>query len=344
MSFDLSYRIPAFLRKKVRKGIIKLSEPNIKYKMVELNEIPKIDGPAIYVGNHTTSSDSLILQKIIKKQCYVIAGKQRFDFKSKFYFFMIGNIKIEREKENFEEAYKNFEEDRIEELSEKENSKKKEKQAYNKIIKCIKNGISIMIFPEVTWCVLGSKYARKDLNEANPINHMKWGSVKIAKDTGVPIIVSTMEYIGDTCYILHSDPIYISKDMSDIEAIHLVEGTVLESKYKIQKQFSKIDNYNMSELEHRKLVATLEEKNNAFVQKSYDEYPSLEPEKEKGYIFNAQRQSVKKVEPFKFDSPEKVFGPFPDAKERLKQLKKELSLEQQRELEAQESDENKIKM
>lgn len=336
MSFDLSYRFPALLRKIVRNYTIKKSESNINYKIVELNKMPKVKGPALYVGNHTTASDILILEKLIKKQCYVMLGKQRLDEKSELYFSLIGTIRPDRE---------NTEEGKI-----------SRKQSLDATIKCIKNKISVMIFPEVTWCVMGAKHAREDLNEANPINHMKWGVVKAAKETGAPIIVSTMEYIGDTCYILHSGPIYVTKEMSDEEVIHNIEGIVIESKIKIQKQFSKIDNYNMPEFEHRELIAKLEKENDETIEKRYDDFPSLEPEKEKSCIFNPYEKNKKTImeeNSHKYDSPEIVFGHSPDAKERLIQFKKELSLVQQQELETQEqeleakqkeSEENRIKI
>jgi 1-acyl-sn-glycerol-3-phosphate acyltransferase len=81
-------------------------------------------------------------------------------------------------------------------------SKKSGENAFKQSIEGINKGYNMIVFPEGTWNLLQSQ----------PILPRKWGDIKIAQETGRPIIPIVMEYNGKNCFVKSSDPIYFDKN------------------------------------------------------------------------------------------------------------------------------------
>ncbi|EGT3616836.1 1-acyl-sn-glycerol-3-phosphate acyltransferase [Clostridium perfringens] len=96
-------------------------------KVQGLDEIKKEKGPFIFIGNHLSNADGLVLDKVLRKDYdpYFIAG-----------------VKLN------EEALTNIGTRLVKNIKIKPNSA--DRESLNKIIKAIKNGENIVIFPEGT--------------------------------------------------------------------------------------------------------------------------------------------------------------------------------------------------
>ncbi|NLZ47928.1 MAG: 1-acyl-sn-glycerol-3-phosphate acyltransferase [Clostridiales bacterium] len=121
-------------------------------KILGKENIENIKEPVIYIGNHLSNSDGLVLQKVLKdKNVTFVAGMKLSNNP-------LTNIGMSI----------------VKSISIKPNSA--DKEAINSIIKTIKSGESIFIFPEGTRSRTGSMIEAKK------------GVVLIAKVTKVPII------------------------------------------------------------------------------------------------------------------------------------------------------------
>lgn len=137
-----------FLYKKIVDGYID------KYANMKISGQENIatDGPVIFIGNHLSNSDGLVLARILKEKdvTFVAGVKLSNDPVTQIGVNIVKNITI------------------------KPNSA--DKDAMNTIIKTVKAGHSVFIFPEGTRSRTGSMIEAKK------------GILLIAKLTGVPII------------------------------------------------------------------------------------------------------------------------------------------------------------
>lgn len=113
-----------FFGKKITDGYIR-KHANLKIEGLE--KIKKIEGPKLFICNHLSNSDGLVLNKILKEDFdpYFIAGKKLSDDP-------ITNIGMEM----------------VKNIPIKPNTA--DKEAMTKMVKTLKNGENIMIFPEGT--------------------------------------------------------------------------------------------------------------------------------------------------------------------------------------------------
>ena len=83
----------------------------------------------------------------------------------------------------------------------------------------------MLLFPESTWSLL----------KGQPILPRKWGDIKLAQETGKPIVPIILDYNDNNCFVKYCDPIYVSKD-DDVKEI---------DKYFLNlKESDKEQNYN----------------------------------------------------------------------------------------------------
>lgn len=120
----LPENITISLAKKISNNYLK------KYANVKINgfeDVEKVDGPKIFICNHLSNSDGLILNKILKEKYdpYFIAGVKLSD-----------------------DPVTNFGQKIVKHIAVKPNTA--DKEAITTMVKTVKNGENILIFPEGT--------------------------------------------------------------------------------------------------------------------------------------------------------------------------------------------------
>ena len=102
-------------------------------------------------------------------------------------------------------------------------SKKSGQNAFKQSVEGINKGYNMVIFPEGTWNLLQSQ----------PILPRKWGDIKIAQETGRPIIPIVMEYNGKNCFAKTGNPIYINKNDNIQKCDEMLYDSMATLKYDI---------------------------------------------------------------------------------------------------------------
>ena len=227
------------------------------FELKVLNDIPKVEGPALYLVTHATCHDAPVACEVIQEHFYVLVGKQPLEFIDRVFFNANGKIDVDRD--------------------DKESGKK----ASEKAVKLLSSGVSVVMYPERTWCTKAS----------TPINPCLWGWVDIAKKANVPVIPIALEYYeytDDCCYINASKPIIVSPNDSKIERNYELEDTFVTLKSEIWNQFP---------IQKRSEVdSNLWEK---IMRQRYAEYPKLNIQKEKTYVMGYENDPD-----YVFNSPE----------------------------------------
>ena len=123
-----------------------------------LDKIKKEEGPFIFIGNHLSNADGLVLDKVLQKEYdpYFIAGvKLNDEALTNIGTRLVKNIKI------------------------KPNSA--DRESLSKIVKAVKGGENIVIFPEGT------------RSQCSKMGEFKAGSFKLATKPKVPIVPLTID-------------------------------------------------------------------------------------------------------------------------------------------------------
>ena len=148
-----------------------------KHKLILKTEKPDIEN-AIYAISHYSCHDFKYASEVIGKRCWVLVGKQRFDFVSMLGLLLNGIIWVDRK------------------------SAKHKKQAAGKVKQLLMKGQNVIIFPEGTW----------NMSYSLPIMPLYWGIIDIAKETHRPIVPLVLEYEEDKCFVSYGEPMVVSPD------------------------------------------------------------------------------------------------------------------------------------
>lgn len=195
-----------------------LEKAIIKVKLETLNEPMKIDGPVIYVANHSSMYDVPIAIRYIKEKFILLAGKENLNFQAKLLFGLNGVKYIER------------------------HDRDSRKNSLEFCINKLNKGKKILVFPEATW----------NLEANQVILPLRWGIVEMAQKTGAPIIPMIFEYDLDECKIKSGEPIFISKDATKEEAIEDVRGVLGKLRWDIWEEngINKRENVNATDFDN----------------------------------------------------------------------------------------------
>ena len=155
----------------------------------KLNDInwPIDNGPVIFSVNHSNSKDFPVISRLIKKHFFIIAD---YTMKNDFFVDMLnmanGCIYVDRE------------------------SKESGQNAIQQAIEGVNKGYNMAIFPETTWNLLNRE----------PMLPRKWGDLKIAQQTGRPIIPIALAYTGCYCFAKFGKTRYVRKhyDLAEQDA------------------------------------------------------------------------------------------------------------------------------
>ncbi|MBR2403074.1 MAG: 1-acyl-sn-glycerol-3-phosphate acyltransferase [Lachnospiraceae bacterium] len=229
------------IRKLLHPILLKAMPGRRDFPIELLNSMPEVQGNKLFAINHSCVCDAPVSCESIKEHCYILVGKQSLELIDRIFFLLNGVIYVDRKN--------------------KENRKK----SFDKMLKLLQSGKSIMIYPEGTWNMTPSK----------PMLPLNWGIIELSKQTGVPIIPLVLEYHTDCCYAKFGKPIYIEKDMEKKEGIEQLEETMATLKWDIWEMFPVEERKDDLEVEFAKMM-----------EKRVDVYPKFNLEYEMSVVRN----------------------------------------------------------
>lgn len=207
VDFLLSNNVEETLSKKGIK-IRKLISPILKrvyltqtkYKLIKEKDTMKLSkGNKIFVTNHRQADDIVLGANAIKNNSYVLFGNPDLTLETTNGLGLWANGIILLNRDN----------------------KENRKASYNKMKYVLENGGNIWLFPEGYWNLddnglSDERHGSDDHNSENwLIQDINIGSLKLAQETGVPIVPTIMHYDevnGRKCYSKRGKDFYIGKD------------------------------------------------------------------------------------------------------------------------------------
>lgn len=168
-----------------------------------LNSMPEVQGNKLFAINHSCICDAPVSSEIIKEHFYFLVGKQSLEIIDRIFFSLNGVVYVDRK------------------------NKKNRKKSFEKMLKLLQGGKSVMIYPEGTW----------NLTPSKPMLPLNWGIIDLAKQTEVPIIPLVMEFHPSCCYAKFGEPIYIEKDTDKKAGIVKLEEVMATLKWDIWELF-----------------------------------------------------------------------------------------------------------
>lgn len=275
------------LKKSIHPLLLNQMPARRNFELKFLNEIPKVEGPVLYLVTHATCHDAPIACEVIKDHFYVMVGKQSLELEDRLFFNANGKIDCDRD------------------------SKNSGRLTSDKTVRILSSGSKAVIYPERTWCTKPSK----------PINHCAWGWVDILKRAqaksekeipAIPIALEYYEYTDNCCYVNAGKPIIVEANDFRLERNDELEEVFVTLKTEIWEQFPIQKRDEVDPYLWRKIM-----------QQRYAEYPKLDISKEKTYVIGykndpeyvlnspAFRNGLKKLE--------EAYGEFvPKVKEKIR--------------------------
>lgn len=169
----------------------------------------------------------------------MLVGKQKLEILDRLFFRLNGVIYIDRK------------------------NKKSRRRGFDKMIKNLKAGKNLLMYPEGTWNLTPSKLMLP----------MNWGVIELAKRTGVPIVPLVAEYYLECCYVKLGEAIYIDKDMDKKTSIDHLEDVMVTLKWDICELFGV-----------EKRTDRMKEEFEEMIQNRVHEYPKFDLEYEQSVI------------------------------------------------------------
>lgn len=226
-------------RKIIHPIILKEVPKRRNFKLEILNQQLDTQQNRIYVMNHSSMHDAPIACEVIKEHFFVLVGKQPLYLEDKIFLWLNGAVYIDRK------------------------DKKSKKTGFYKMLKILKSGNNLLIYPEGTWNITPSK----------PIIPLNWGIIELAKKAEVPIIPLATEYYQDCCYVKFGEPIYINSNLSKENGIQQIEDAMATLKWDI---------WELCPITKR--TEQMRENFEQMMEKRIKEYPKLNIEYEKTVI------------------------------------------------------------
>lgn len=200
---NLKDQLKGFRAKDILHPLLLLIMHAYPVKVVSLNSIDwsNDSNPVIFSANHNCSCDIPAVSRAVKKHFFILSDYTLInDPVVDLGYRLNGIIYVDRK------------------------SKQSTRNAYEQCVAGVKSGYNLLIFPESTW----------NLTQSLPILPRYWGDVKIAQETGSPIIPTILVYCGKICLIKFGEQIYVSKDDSIAEKDKEVYNAMVTLKKEIQ--------------------------------------------------------------------------------------------------------------
>ena len=197
-------------------------------------------GPVIYAVNHTNVSDTPVVFHTLNKQAYILAGTKSQKLIDSIGFNLNGVVWVDR------------------------HSTKSRKKSTEKIYKILSSGGSVMWFPEGTW----------NLTENLLMLPMRYGIVKMAAKTNVPIVPISIHYAGNKIYSTVGESIIIGINENATTAITRLRDTMATMKYEQMEASGVYKRVDISKKDFETLIEA-----------SLHEYPTFNREYEEKCVF-----------------------------------------------------------
>lgn len=149
--------------------------------------------------NHSTIFDAPVASEVIKEHFYILVAKQYLALIDRLFFLLNGVVYVDRK------------------------DAKSKKRSMERMIRIIRRGNNLLLYPEGTWNRTPSK----------PMLPLNWGVIEMAKQTQVPIIPIVAEFTKDNCYVLFGEPIYVNEAEDKKEAINNLEDRMATMRWNI---------------------------------------------------------------------------------------------------------------
>lgn len=241
--YDFPMKVGISLRRLIHPQILRLMPERRTFDFELLNDKPKKDKPGLYIVTHSTCHDAPIACEAIKDHFYVLVGKQPLELMDRIFFSLNGVIWVDRD------------------------NPKSEVKAFKKMTRLLKY-VDVVSFSEQTWCKKPS----------TPINPIRRGWAKVAKESESPVIPLALEYYEHTgdniCYGKYYDKL-INVDEND---------NIIEKNEELEDIFAnlKFDIWNLFPVQKRaEIDSNLWDKIMTARQK---EYPKLDINNEQKYV------------------------------------------------------------
>lgn len=185
-------------------------------RIIKLNELkwPKDNGAVIFSVNHSNSKDFPVIKRLIKEHFFIMADyTMQNDFVVNLLNKLNSCIYVDRM------------------------SKKSGQNAIKQAIDGVNKGYNMAIFCESTWNLLRDE----------PMLPRKWGDLKVAQQTGRPIIPIVLDYNGINCFVKFGNPLYVKKedDIKDADSFLFNEMTRLKKEIwesdEYKKKYKEVD-------------------------------------------------------------------------------------------------------
>ncbi|MBE6146198.1 MAG: 1-acyl-sn-glycerol-3-phosphate acyltransferase [Firmicutes bacterium] len=206
-----------------------------KYKLIKENKNPKIktNKGKIFVVNHRQSDDIVLGANAIGESGYFVFGNKflALDTTNGLGLWAYGMILLDRD------------------------NPENRKQTYEKMKYVIEHGGNIIIYPEGYWNLddnglADERHRADDHNSENwLIQDLNIGAIRLAQETGSPIIPTILHYDevnGKKCYSLKGEPFYISKTDDIFERKNILLEKMWTMYYDLMSKYS---TYSRLELE-----------------------------------------------------------------------------------------------
>ena len=222
-------------RKAIHPLLLKAMPGRRNFPIKVLNSMPEIEGNKLFAINHSCINDMPVVSEVVIEHVYPLVGKQRLELIDRIFFFLNGVVFVDRK------------------------SKKNKGKSLRRMLKILREGKNLAIFPEGTWNMTPSK-------SVLPLN---WGIIELAKQTGVPIIPLILEYHPDCCYAKYGDAIYIDTNADKLKEIEKLEDAMATLKWDIWEMFPVVTRTDEMKEEFEQMI-----------QQRIDAYPKLDVEYE----------------------------------------------------------------
>lgn len=158
------------------------------------------ESPVIYAVHHGGIADIPNIIEAITDYAVLLAGKDNIDFASKCLLFLAGTVFVNRK------------------------DKADRRKAKQKLIRILRKGRSIIIFPEGTWNLSPSKLHLP----------LTWGGIDIARKAGVAIVPVAQEYF-------YEESVLDGKE--HIQKVHIRFGTPVQPSVagSIEEQLAQLE-------------------------------------------------------------------------------------------------------
>lgn len=177
---------------------------------INIENYPKLekDKPYIFTPNHGFADDIEITLATLDRNAYVLMGSiDQVNYNPELYgAYLNGMIVMD--------------------IMDKE----KRKEAYQKMLRILNSGTSILMYPEGSW----------NVSENNIVNPLYYGPYHLNQDTGCKVVPVSIHKCSDekTVYINFDDPIDF-KGMDKEEATNLLRDRIATMKYEQIEKYEK---------------------------------------------------------------------------------------------------------